>query len=24
VYYFIYDQGYLPLEEDYYALVKRD
>ncbi|WP_299363640.1 hypothetical protein [Winogradskyella sp.] len=23
-YYFIYDQGYLPLEGDYYALVKRD
>lgn len=23
VYYFIYDQGYLPLEGDYYALVKR-
>lgn len=23
VYYFIYDQGYLPLENDYYALVKR-
>lgn len=23
VYYFIYDQGYLPLESDYYALVKR-
>lgn len=24
VYYFIYDQGYLPLEKDYYALVKRN
>ncbi|MDF1672452.1 MAG: hypothetical protein P1U41_03050 [Vicingaceae bacterium] len=24
VYYFIYDQGYLPLENDFYALVKRD
>lgn len=24
IYYFVYDQGYLPLEEDYYALVKRD
>ncbi len=23
VYYFIYDQGYLPLENEYYALVKR-
>ncbi len=23
VYYFIYDLGYLPLENDYYALVKR-
>lgn len=23
VYYFIYDQGYLPLEADFYALVKR-
>lgn len=23
VYYFVYDQGYLPLESDYYALVKR-
>ncbi len=23
-YYFVYDQGYLPLENDYYALVKRD
>jgi predicted nucleic acid-binding Zn ribbon protein len=23
VYYFVYDQGYLPLENDYYALVKR-
>ncbi len=24
IYYFVYDQGYLPLENDYYALVKRD
>lgn len=24
VYYFVYNQGYLPLEGDYYALVKRD
>ena len=24
VYYFVYDQGYLPLEDDFYALVKRD
>ena len=24
VYYFVYDQGYLPLESDYYALVKRE
>lgn len=24
VYYFVYDQGYLPLDGDYYALVKRD
>ena len=24
IYYFIYDQGYLPLENEYYALVKRD
>lgn len=24
VYYFVYDQGYLALEGDYYALVKRD
>lgn len=23
VYYFVYDQGYLPLEGDWYALVKR-
>ena len=23
-YYFVYDQGYLPLEGDFYALVKRD
>lgn len=24
VYYFVYDQGYLPLESDFYALVKRE
>jgi hypothetical protein len=24
VYYFVYDQGYLPLDGDYYALVKRE
>ena len=24
VYYFIYDQGYLPLENEYYALVRRE
>jgi hypothetical protein len=24
VYYFVYDQGYLPLENEYYALVKRE
>lgn len=24
VYYFVYDQGYLPLENDYFALVKRN
>lgn len=24
VYYFLYDQGYLPLENDYYMLVKKD
>ena len=24
VYYFVYDQGYLPLENHYYALVKRE
>lgn len=24
VYYFVYNQGYLPLEGDYFALVKRD
>jgi len=24
IYYFVYDQGYLPLESDYYALVKRN
>lgn len=23
VYYFVYDQGYLPLENDYFALVKK-
>ena len=23
-YYFVYDQGYLPLEKDFYALVKRN
>ena len=23
IYYFVYDQGYLPLEHEYYALVKR-
>jgi predicted nucleic acid-binding Zn ribbon protein len=23
-YYFVYDQGYLPLEDEFYALVKRD
>ncbi|TNJ45330.1 hypothetical protein KFZ70_06545 [Tamlana fucoidanivorans] len=23
-YYFVYDQGYLPLENDYYILVKRE
>jgi len=23
VYYFVYDQGYLPLENEYYALVKK-
>lgn len=23
-YYFVYDQGYLPLENDYFALVKKD
>ena len=23
IYYFVYDQGYLPLENDFYALVKR-
>lgn len=23
-YYFVYDQGYLPLENDYYLLIKRD
>jgi len=24
IYYFVYDQGYLPLENNFYALVKRD
>ena len=24
IYYYLYDQGYLPLENDYYLLVKRD
>lgn len=24
IYYFVYDQGYLPLDNDYFALVKRD
>jgi len=24
VYYFVYNQGYLPLENDFYALVKRE
>lgn len=24
IYYFVYDQGYLPLDGDFYALVKRD
>ena len=24
VYYFVYDQGYLPLDDDYFALVKRE
>lgn len=24
VYYFVYDQGYLPLENEFYALVKRE
>lgn len=24
VYYFVYNQGYLPLENDYFAVVKRD
>ncbi|MGK0323070.1 MAG: hypothetical protein ACJAR4_001102, partial [Psychroserpens sp.] len=24
IYYFVYDQGYLPLEHEYYALVKRE
>lgn len=23
IYYFVYDQGYLPIEDEYYALVKR-
>jgi len=24
IYYFVYDQGYLPLDHDFYALVKRN
>ena len=24
IYYFVYDQGYLPLENEYYALVKKN
>ncbi|MEY8849613.1 hypothetical protein AB9K26_12405 [Psychroserpens sp. XS_ASV72] len=24
IYYFVYDQGYLPIEGDYFALVKRE
>ena len=24
IYYFVYNQGYLPLDNDYYALVKRE
>ncbi|WP_047551988.1 hypothetical protein [Psychroserpens sp. Hel_I_66] len=24
IYFFVYDQGYLPLEDDFYALVKRE
>ncbi len=24
IYYFVYDQGYLPLENNYYAIVKRE
>ncbi|OIQ30921.1 MAG: hypothetical protein BM564_01535 [Bacteroidetes bacterium MedPE-SWsnd-G2] len=24
IYYFVYDQGYLPLDNDYFALVKRE
>jgi endogenous inhibitor of DNA gyrase (YacG/DUF329 family) len=24
IYYFVYDQGYLPLDNDYFALVRRD
>lgn len=24
IYYFVYNQGYLPLDNDFYALVKRD
>ena len=24
IYFFVYDQGYLPLENDYFALVKRE
>jgi len=24
VYYFVYEEGYLPLDDDYYALVRRE
>lgn len=24
IYYFVYDQGYLPLEDDFYAIVRRN
>lgn len=24
IYYFVYDQGYLPMDDDYYLIVKRD
>jgi len=24
IYYFVYDQGYLPIDDDYFALVKRE